>query len=190
MNSLIALSLLVFLVGGGEEASAAAKRDASEFCVFVAEVVRVIDGDTVVADAASESVCTNAFKEKRLSGLVGEGGRVGGYHIRLIGIDTPEQGERGFKGARRFARKWLKENPRFLVVYAEHGAPTYGKYGRLLGVIMPVPVDGQPTISLNAELVAAGLAEFVHFKHNDTINFLEWQIRQNSASVSSEPTAP
>lgn len=178
MPNLTLLALLVVsILNTGE-------RDASQFCAFHAKLSRVVDGDTVIADPLSASMCSTVSGKKTPREFA-DGFP---YHIRLIGIDTPERGEKGFRKARRFALKWFEDNPQFMVVYAvASDTPTLGKYGRLLATI--VPID-RPPVSLNADLLAAGLAKAVHYTHNDTINFLEWQIRKNSESISSEPTAP
>lgn len=192
MSSFAFFALAVATFFGVEESPIAeVKRDASLFCVFHAEVARVIDGDTVIVTSASPSICANALKEKRLSAFMGTDTEGGDYRIRLIGIDAPERGEKGFRKARQFVHEWFKKNPQFLVVYSElRDVPTRGKFGRLLGAIAPRPIEGHTTVSLNAELLSFGFADFVHYQHNDTINFLEWQIRQNSESISSKPTAP
>lgn len=49
--------------------------------------------------------------------------------MRVLGIDTPERGEPGYREATMFARDWLASEPFQLV------ACQRDKYGRLLGSV-------------------------------------------------------
>lgn len=120
-----------------------------------AEVVRVVDGDTV---------------EARIGGEVED--------VRLIGVDTPETVKPGAPvechgpAASRFAHERLEGRQVRLVL----GEERRDRYGRLLAyVYLPRPTfpgskhgkDGQRGLFVNAALVRRGLARTLTIPPND-----------------------
>jgi len=115
---------------------------------YKAELIRVIDGDTV--DAMIDCGFST-FKKER---------------IRLYGINTPETRTRDLKekekGLAAKARliELLKEGDNKFIV--ETSIDKKGKYGRLLGVLYKYPEDASPFSavgSYNDKLVAEGHAK-------------------------------
>lgn len=97
-----------------------------------AEVVRVIDGDTVVI---------------RL---------LGGWtdRVRLAGIDAPERGEPGHDAATAFLADRVQGRTVVLVFeISGDGGPDRGRFGRVLARL---EIDG---VDVGAEMVRAGLAQ-------------------------------
>lgn len=88
----------------------------------VTKVIQIIDGDTIIIE--------------------------GGYHVRYIGIDTPEKGQPCFSEATRI-NKELVEGKK---VRLEKDISEKDKYGRLLRYVY---VDD---IFVNAEIVRLGYA--------------------------------
>ncbi len=115
-----------------------------------AKVVRVIDGDTIVIE--------------------------GGYHIRYIGIDTPEKDEPYYEEARQYNREMLDGK----VVRLERDEKGKGKdeYGRLLRYVYV------GDIFVNAELVRKGYAEvhpkgiFPEIEHHDLLKEAEEEAKE------------
>ena len=110
--------------------------------IYKAEVVRVVDGDTVVVDLDL------GFDVKMQQ------------YLRLEGIDTPEirtkdldEKEAGFK-AKEFVEKVLGEAS---AVYVQ--TTKTGKYGRYLATIYYVPAGTALKENLNQKLLDEGLAE-------------------------------
>lgn len=81
----------------------------------------------------------------------------GGDRLRLLGIDTPEAGERFHDEAKAMLAKLSVDQP----CRIEHGGDRRDKYGRLLGYLY---VD---TVFVNRKMVAAGLAYVYLFKNSD-----------------------
>lgn len=83
-----------------------------EYSTFLAEKVRVIDGDTIEA---------TVFREK--------------YRIRLVGIDAPEYAqENGYASTKNLYKCLLNKN--ITIVWK-----TQDKYGRILGTVYANDVD-------------------------------------------------
>lgn len=97
------------------------------------DLVRVIDGDTVVVDVDLGFRLTARLP------------------IRLLGIDTPERHEPGWSEAREFTQRWCDDHADLSVVTQK--SPE--KYGRWLGTIQAV--DASRT--LNDSLLEAELAK-------------------------------
>lgn len=93
-------------------------------------VVRVIDGDTVDVDVGGESV-----------------------RVRLLNVDTPERGERGFGEAAEALAELAGED--VYLRYDQGGEPTEDAYGRVLAYLY----DDQGG-NLNEELVREGWSEY------------------------------
>ncbi len=88
-----------------------------------ARVTRVVDGDTIVIE--------------------------GGYHVRYIGIDTPEREKPYYQEARQCNQELVADR----IVRLEADVTDKDKYNRLLRYVY---VDG---LFVNAELVRQGYAE-------------------------------
>lgn len=102
---------------------------------YRAELVRVIDGDTVVlnVDLGFETWMHNQT-------------------IRLYGIDTPEmRGEEKPEGEK--AKEWLQERLYGREIVLQSIQDKKGSFGRWLGILF---TDGE---NVNEELVSAGMAE-------------------------------
>jgi len=107
--------------------------------LYPAEVERVIDGDTIVADL-----------------YLGLGIVLDDQYIRFYGIDAWEtRGEERPKGllAKEYVIKRLEEGKVEIEIRPEWGSKGKGKYGRWLGIIY---IDGK---DLNVELIEEGHAE-------------------------------
>jgi micrococcal nuclease len=81
----------------------------------------------------------------------------GGDRLRLLGIDTPEAGERFHDEAKALLVTLSLDQP----CRIEHGGARRDKYGRMLGYLY---VD---TVFVNRTIVAAGLAYVYLFKDSD-----------------------
>ncbi len=106
-------------------------------------VVRVIDGDTVVARWSGRKV-----------------------HVRLLGVDTPERARDGrpaepfSRRATEFTRAWLGRADR---VDLEVAGDRVDVHGRILGFLwLHVPGKKEP-INLSEELLKAGLGRAIRF---------------------------
>lgn len=99
--------------------------------LYAAQLVRVIDGDTVVLqiDLGFRLAAT--------------------MPVRLLGINAPEMRTVEGPVARQWALDWFSAHPAFVVETAKDPE----KYGRWLGVIRP-----PSGASLNEALVTAGMA--------------------------------
>ena len=107
-------------------------------CFYPAEIERVIDGDTIVADLS-----------------LGLGVVLDDQYIRLYGIDAWEtKGKERPRGvlAREYVIRRLKEGKVEIEIRPEWGREGKGKYGRWLGIVY---IDRK---DLNAELVEKGHA--------------------------------
>ena len=106
---------------------------------YLARITSVYDGDTVTADI-DLGLNTVRMAEK----------------LRLYGIDAPEmRGEERQEGI--ISRDWLRWRIMGKDVEVRTERDARGKYGRLLSTIY---IDG---VSVNAELVDAGLAEYAEY---------------------------
>ena len=107
--------------------------------LYVAEIERVIDGDTIIADLS-----------------LGLGVVLVSQYIRLYGIDAweirGEEREKGLK-VKEYLEERLSKGKIEIEIRPEWGQNGKGKYGRWLGVIY---VDG---VNVNIELVEKGHAE-------------------------------
>jgi len=107
--------------------------------LYPAEIERVIDGDTIVADLS-----------------LGLGVVLDDQYIRLYGIDAWEvKGEEREKGllAKEYLERRLQEGKVEIEIRPEWGRDGRGKYGRWLGVLY---IDG---VNINVEPVEKGHAE-------------------------------
>ena len=107
--------------------------------LYPAEIERVIDGDTIVADLS-----------------LGLGVILDDQYIRLYGIDAWEtRGEERPKGllAKQYVIRRLEEGKVEVEIRPEWGSKGKGKYGRWLVIVY---IDGK---DLNAELIEQGHAE-------------------------------
>ena len=107
--------------------------------LYPAEIERVIDGDTVVADLS-----------------LGLGVVLDDQYIRLYGIDAWEtRGEEREKGllAREYLERRLQEGKVEIEIRPEWGRNGRGKYGRWLGIVY---TNG---VNINAELIEKEHAE-------------------------------
>jgi micrococcal nuclease len=110
---------------------------------YEAEVMRVVDGDTidVIFDMGMEIMFGNVRKPKRL---------------RLYGINTPEtfgvKKDSEEYAAGKKATEWLKERIEGKTVVIRTVQDKTGKYGRYLATVM---LGG---VNLNLEMVKLGLA--------------------------------
>ena len=102
-----------------------------------AKVVKVIDGDTIVIE--------------------------GRYHVRYIGIDTPEMGEPYYEEAKQ-ANEGLVGGK---VVRLERDVSERDKYGRLLRYVY---VDG---VFVNAELVRQGYARVYPYERFPDVKYYD-----------------
>jgi len=94
-------------------------------------VTRVVDGDTVDVACAGQRT-----------------------RVRLLNVDTPERGQRGFARAGAALRKLIGDHPIFLL-FETPGQPSWGRYGRLLAYL--ISEDGT---NLNLALIAEGWSPF------------------------------
>ncbi|MFW5694218.1 MAG: thermonuclease family protein [Alkalispirochaeta sp.] len=102
------------------------------------DVVRVIDGDTLV-------VSVHPLRNDH------EGSEPPDHiTVRLYGIDAPEVNQPGGRAATRFVRRWTASRDLLLLV---HNAD---RYGRIIGEIVVQEPPDSPT--LNEALVSGGLA--------------------------------
>lgn len=131
-----------------------------------AEVVRIVDGDTVVVRLRGENVT-----------------------VRLIGVDTPETVH-----PRRPVEAYGKEASRFLTnllagesVYIEsEPGNTVDRYGRTLGYLYRVP-DG---LFVNLEIVRQGYGHAYTkypFAHMDLFRFYESKARESGRGLWGDP---
>jgi len=107
--------------------------------LYPAEIERIIDGDTIVADLS-----------------LGLGVILDDQYIRFYGIDVWEtRGEERPKGllAKEYVIRRLGEGKLEIEIRPEWGSHGRGKYGRWLGVLY---IDG---VNINTELVEKGHAE-------------------------------
>jgi micrococcal nuclease len=109
---------------------------------FYADLVRVIDGDTIVVNIDL------GFDIWRMN-----------EHVRLAYIDTPEvrtkdleEKARGFE-SKAYVEKALLGGK--MVLQTEEKS---GKYGRYVAIVLIPDVDGCYTVSLNQKLLDEGLA--------------------------------
>ena len=104
--------------------------------------IRVIDGDTIKI-------------------RIGEGSEP--ENVRLIGINTPERGEPGYKEARAFVVRLCHDKD----VRIEFDRVVRDRYKRLLGYIFAPGPDGGPDIFVNAELLKTGHAKYYGYFSTD-----------------------
>lgn len=104
---------------------------------YQAELVRVIDGDTVVMRV---DLGFSIYSE---------------HAIRLAGINCPEHGTPEGDAATAFTRQWFVDHPNGLEIQTFKGSETE-KYGRYLAYVYPKVGDG--AVTLNAALLEAGHA--------------------------------
>ena len=98
-------------------------------------LVRVIDGDTIVAKRTNGP--KRGLQEK----------------IRLLRINTPEREQVGYEDATEALRSLLRDK-KIDLVYEEEGIEKRGDYGRLLAYVF---ADGKNT---NVEMVRLGWSKF------------------------------
>jgi endonuclease YncB( thermonuclease family) len=134
------------------------------------QVLRVVDGDTLVLDVADG--------DEPLT------------RVRLWGIDTPERAreqtgrpaEPLAEEARDFTQRWCGAGE---VVLRLEPARTRGHYGRLLA-----HVERPDGVLLGADLLAAGLARMddlsLH-QHEQTYRLIEQQAQYDRAGIWAEP---
>ena len=119
--------------------------------MITAQVTQVIDGDTIAIE--------------------------GGEHIRYIGIDTPEKGQRYYMEAWQANRELVEEKE----VQLERDTSERDKYGRLLRYVY---VDG---VFVNAELVSLGYAEAKSYppdiKHQSYLEELERKAKKEGKGM-------
>jgi len=119
----------------------------------VARVIRIIDGDTIVVQ--------------------------GGYHVRYIGIDTPEKGKPFYQEAKDFNRELVEGK----TVWLEKDVTDKDKYNRLLRYVY---VDD---VFINAEMVRAGYAyvypesTFPDTKYYDLLKEAETEAREAERGI-------
>lgn len=109
---------------------------------YQADIIRVIDGDTVVA-----SIDLGIFTYRRET-------------LRLYGINTSELNSKD--PAERVkaiaAKNFLKENIEGKRVFIKTHKDGFDKYGRFLATIYPLVIGGDGALSYNQTLVDNGLA--------------------------------
>ena len=88
--------------------------------------------------------------------------------IRLVGVDTPEKGECGYKEAKNFVNETCFEKE---VEFDVDDCKQYDEYHRILAVVY-VNVNGT-WINLNAELLKKGYAEIMYMPPSE-FNPYEW----------------
>ncbi len=138
---IIILIMLIMIAGLSEGAEPEYPPAITVRCTWV------IDGDTIKIRTA--------------------GGKI--ESVRLIGVNTPERGEEGFKAARDFVIEHCHEKD----VRVEFDKTERDKYRRLLGYIF-APGQGGDEIFINAELLRAGLAKpYGYFSSNRYDQILE-----------------
>lgn len=129
---LVLLSVFALGLSGGGEVGNLPDSPNATSTYEVAEVVRVIDGDTF--DIAS------------------------GERVRLLGVDTPEREECYYQPAKDFVREWIEGKE----VLLGEDVTNRDEYDRLLRyVLVPYELEGQATTSpilLNRELIKRGYA--------------------------------
>jgi len=103
---------------------------------YKADLVRVVDGDTIVV------------KLHLGLGVVFEK-----FKIRLARINTPEMREAGGPEAKEFFQKFLKDHSRMIVVTLKDKKDKYGRY--LCEVFVAA---GEEWINMSDKLVEKGLA--------------------------------
>jgi len=98
---------------------------------FIVPFVRVVDGDTIKVKWHDEETS-----------------------VRMLGIDTPERGQPGYREATCHLRKMIGPATTVQIEF-ETGRPQRDRYGRLLAYVW---LDGK---NLNVEQVRAGHSRFI-----------------------------
>lgn len=93
----------------------------------VESVVRVVDGDTVIVGIDVGFYLTTV------------------QHVRLLGVDTPERGQTGYRECTEFTRAWLQKHPDTMIHTIKTDA-----FGRWLGRITEISTG----IDLSDEILA------------------------------------
>jgi len=123
-----------------------------------ARVIRVIDGDTIVIK--------------------------GGYHVRYIGIDTPEKDEPYYEEAKQYNQELV--DGKVARLEKDDEGEDKDKYGRLLRYVY---VDDVDDIFINAELVRKGYARvypkglFPEIEHYDLLKEAEREARESGRGI-------
>ena len=116
-----------------------------------AKVIQIIDGDTIVIQ--------------------------GGYHVRYIGIDTPEEGQFYYEEAKEANQAMVGGKS----VHLEKDVSNRDKYGRLLRYVY---VD---SLFVNAELVRQGYAYAESYtpdtRYQDILEEAERQARETGSGI-------
>jgi micrococcal nuclease len=106
---------------------------------YRAEVVRWVDGDT--CDLLVDLGFTVLVRQR----------------FRLLGVDTPETNRKASREAGNAATAFAEALAPVGSVVLVQSRKT-GKFGRWLGVIYPMEGEGDPLVSVNDALLAAGHA--------------------------------
>jgi endonuclease YncB( thermonuclease family) len=103
---------------------------------LTARCVSVIDGDTIRCE---------------IDGAIEK--------VRLLGINTPERGEPGWKEARDFVKELCLDKD----VRIEFDVDWRDRYGRLLGYVFSRDAESGKELFVNKELLRAGRAKYFGF---------------------------
>jgi len=116
-----------------------------------AEVVRVIDGDTIEVKIVSISRPVEGLKIDAI------------YRVRYIGVDAPEYGEAGFEAATTINRLLVEGR----TVYLELDQTKWDKYNRLLAYVY---LDKEGHFMVNLALVTSTLFRVYPFENTPRYN--------------------
>lgn len=132
----------------------------------IAYPVKVVDGDTL--DVVAYGGLVYGDGETDLNGQR--------CRVRLIGVDTPERGEKGFEEAKAFLHEEVMggvKGGRILVlsVGIEDGLPVRDRYDRVLGVLS-WSSDETYAESVNSRIVSGGYGKVLDIRGHRGVNYL------------------
>lgn len=101
---------------------------------YRARIINVVDGDTV--DAKCDLGLDVSIN----------------LRLRLLGINTPERGQAGYKEATAAVKRWVDANPDVLINTVKDRTEKYGRY------LATITASTAPFFSLNQALLDQNLA--------------------------------
>ena len=108
----------------------------------VVRLDRVVDGDTVWVNSVY------GFKKGQQ------------FKVRLVDVDAPERGERGYEEAKQELNRILQFAS---CIILDVDYPPYDRYGRVVAVVY-VPDSPNILLNVNSRLVEGGFARYVDFR--------------------------